>query len=43
MHVLLILVLLWLLLRGFGRSIVTIVLWLVLVGLIAEFVEVVIH
>ena len=43
MHVLLILVLLWLLLRGFRRSIVTIVLWLVLVGLIAEFVEVLVH
>lgn len=43
MHILLILILLWLVVRFFGRSILTVVLWLVLVGLIAEFVEALFH
>ena len=43
MHILLILLLLWLILRGFARSILTVVLCLVVAGLIVEMVEALIH
>ena len=43
MHILLILLLLWLILRSFARSILTVVFWLVVAGLIVEMVEALIH